>query len=262
MVNDANVAALAEYHARAEQAGELPRAAAYIKADTGVGGGLVVGGRIHTGTHGMAGEVGHIPLAFDGPDCPCGARGCLAMYVGPEPLTAAAGLADVAARDGVDAALAELDRRLRADDPRATAALAVAGRSVGAAVLAISGLVDPGEVILGGYLATWAAWLTPGIDAVLAGRRAVPPTSNRPSYEAYWARTRPCTEPCEPAERRRWRTRRRCRIWRRGMARRSERGGVVGRLVGGWLADAAWRRTDAAAWVATTGHSMHDRPSA
>ncbi|MFF7246864.1 ROK family protein [Embleya sp. NPDC008237] len=175
VVNDANVAALAEYHARADRGGELPCAAAYIKADTGVGGGLVVDGRMHTGTHGMAGEVGHIPLAFDGPDCPCGARGCLAMYVGPEPLTAAAGLADLAARDGVDAALAELDRRLRAGDPRATDALAVAGRSVGAAVLAISGLVDPGEVILGGYLATWVAWLTPGIDAVLAGRRAVAP---------------------------------------------------------------------------------------
>ncbi|MFI6977674.1 ROK family protein [Embleya sp. NPDC050154] len=175
VVNDANVAALAEYHARAEPGGELPYSVAYIKADTGVGGGLVVDGRIHTGTHGMAGEVGHIPLAFDGPDCPCGARGCLAMYVGPEPLTAAAGLADLAARDGIDAALAELDRRLAAGDPRAVDALAVAGRAVGAAVLAISGLVDPGEVILGGYLATWKAWLTPGVDATLAGRRALAP---------------------------------------------------------------------------------------
>ncbi|MEU0937702.1 ROK family transcriptional regulator [Embleya sp. NPDC005971] len=175
VVNDANVAALAEYHARAEPNGELPDAVAYIKADTGVGGGLVVDGRIHTGTHGMAGEVGHIPLAFDGPRCPCGARGCLAMYVGPEPLTAAAGLVDVVARAGVDAALTELDRRLRAGEPRATEALAVAGRSVGAAVLAISGLVDPGEVILGGYLATWAEWLRPGIEATLAGRRALAP---------------------------------------------------------------------------------------
>ncbi|MGW1991812.1 ROK family protein [Embleya sp. NPDC001921] len=175
VVNDANVAALAEYHARAEQGGELPYAVAYIKADTGVGGGLVVDGRIHTGTHGTAGEVGHIPLAFDGPDCPCGARGCLAMYVGPEPLTTAAGLADLAARDGIDAALAELDRRLHAGDARAVDALAVAGRAVGAAVLAISGLVDPGEVILGGYLATWQAWLTPGVDATLAGRRALTP---------------------------------------------------------------------------------------
>ncbi|MYW05739.1 ROK family transcriptional regulator, partial [Streptomyces sp. SID3343] len=105
VVNDANVAALAEYHARAEHGGELPYAVAYIKADTGVGGGLVIDGRIHTGTHGMAGEVGHMPLSLDGPECACGARGCLATYVGPEPLTAAAGLAEVAATDGMDAAL-------------------------------------------------------------------------------------------------------------------------------------------------------------
>ncbi|WP_406289097.1 ROK family protein [Embleya sp. NBC_00896] len=176
VVNDANAAALAEYHARAAAlGGELPYAVAYIKADTGVGGGLVIDGRIHTGTHGMAGEVGHIPLALDGPDCPCGARGCLAMYVGPEPLTAAAGLADPATTTGVDAALAELDHRLRAGDPRAATALADAGRALGAAVLAISGLVDVGEVILGGYLATWHRWLTPGIDAALSGRRLATP---------------------------------------------------------------------------------------
>jgi len=174
VVNDANVAALAEYHARAEH-GELPYAVAYIKADTGVGGGLVIGGRVLTGTRGMAGEVGHIPLAMDGPHCPCGARGCLATYVGPEPLTAAAGLADVAAREGLDAALAELDRRLRADDPRAIAAVAGAGRCVGAAVLAVSGLIDTGEVILGGYLATWQPWLAPGLDAAMAGRHAAAP---------------------------------------------------------------------------------------
>ncbi|WP_235619017.1 ROK family transcriptional regulator [Embleya scabrispora] len=175
LVNDANVAALAEYHARAEQGGELPYAVAYIKADTGVGGGLVVGGRIHTGTHGLAGEVGHIPLAFDGPACPCGARGCLAMYVGPEPLTTAAGLADIATREGIDAALTELDHRLRAGDPAATEALTAAGRAIGAAVLAITGLVDPAEVILGGYLATWHPWLTEGINTTLSGRRAVAP---------------------------------------------------------------------------------------
>jgi predicted NBD/HSP70 family sugar kinase len=165
VVNDANVAALAEYHARTDP----PEAVAYIKADTGVGGGVIVGGRIHTGAHGTAGEPGHIPLSLDGPDCPCGARGCLAMYVGPEALTAAAG---VDAGGGVDAALAELDRRLRADDPQAVAALATAGRALGAAVLAISSLVDAGEVILGGYLATWNRWFTPGVEAAMAGRLA------------------------------------------------------------------------------------------
>jgi predicted NBD/HSP70 family sugar kinase len=172
VVNDADVAALAEYHARAADA-EPPQTMAYIKADTGVGGGLLIGGRVHVGARGMSGEVGHIPLALDGPPCACGARGCLALYIGPEPLTAAAGLADLAAAEGVDAALAELGRRLRADDPRAVAALADAGRVLGAAILSVTGLTDAGEVVLGGYLATWIRWLAPGLDAALAGRRAV-----------------------------------------------------------------------------------------
>lgn len=172
VVNDANVAALAECQVR--YAGrELPQTVAYIKADTGVGGGLLIGGRVHAGARGMAGEPGHVPLALDGPECPCGARGCLAMYVGPEPLTAAAGLAEVAGRDGVDAALAELDRRVRAGDPVAVGALESAGRTLGAAVLAVWGLTDAAEVILGGYLATWGEWLLPGVEGALAGRRAL-----------------------------------------------------------------------------------------
>ncbi|MYW04104.1 ROK family transcriptional regulator, partial [Streptomyces sp. SID3343] len=48
-------------------------------------------------------------------------------------------------------------------------------RALGAGVQAISGLVDVGEVILGGYLATWHPWLAPGIDAVTARRRALSP---------------------------------------------------------------------------------------
>ncbi|MCF2526912.1 ROK family transcriptional regulator [Yinghuangia soli] len=174
VVNDANCAALAEYHAHGA-ARELPDTVAYIKADTGVGGGLLIGGRIHTGSTGLAGEAGHIPIDLDGPPCACGARGCLALAIGPEPLTAAAGLADLAARDGIDAALAELDRRLALGDPHAVAALADAGRSLGAAILAISGLTGAAEIILGGYLAGWCDRLTPGIDTTLAGRRAVAP---------------------------------------------------------------------------------------
>ncbi|WP_436776890.1 ROK family transcriptional regulator [Yinghuangia sp. YIM S09857] len=177
VVNDANVAALAEYHARVQalrtSGVELPYTVAYIKADTGVGGGLLIDGRIHTGSRGTAGEIGHIPLALDGPECLCGARGCLALYIGPEPLTAAAGLADRAVADGLPAALDELDRRLRADDPHAVDALARAGRPLGAAILAIWGLTDAGEVILGGYLATWGRWLLPGIAEALERRHAV-----------------------------------------------------------------------------------------
>ncbi|MFJ9246662.1 ROK family transcriptional regulator [Streptomyces sp. NPDC101776] len=175
VVNDANMAALAEYHALEAAGVEHPDTVAYIKADTGVGGGLLVNGRVHSGSHGMAGEIGHLPIALDGPDCRCGTRGCLATYIGPEPLIHAAGLDHVARSEGGEAALAELDRRLCAADPAAVAALDAAGHALGAAVLGVSGVTDAGEIILGGYLATWASWLRPGLDARLAGRRALAP---------------------------------------------------------------------------------------
>ncbi|WP_033279654.1 ROK family transcriptional regulator [Streptomyces sp. NRRL F-525] len=175
VVNDANMAALAEYHALAADGVEHPDTVAYIKADTGVGGGLLVNGRVHSGSHGMAGEIGHLPISLDGPNCRCGTRGCLAMYIGPEPLIHAAGLDAVAESEGGEAALAKLDRRLRAGDPAAVAALGAAGHALGAAVLGVSGVTDAGEIILGGYLATWASWLAPGLDERLAGRRALAP---------------------------------------------------------------------------------------
>ncbi|MFJ9374818.1 hypothetical protein [Streptomyces sp. NPDC101455] len=77
--------------------------------------------------------------------------------------------------EGAEAALAELDRRPRADDPDAVAALGAAGHALGAAVLGVSGVTDAGEIILGGHLATWAPWLAPGLDERLAGRRALAP---------------------------------------------------------------------------------------
>ncbi|MFJ4877994.1 ROK family protein [Streptomyces sp. NPDC088745] len=173
VVNDANAAALAEYQALAADRPRPPLGLAYLKADTGVGGGLVVGGRIVDGSHGAAIEPGHLPVALDGPPCACGARGCLAVYAGPEPLLAAAGLAAALRTDGKDAALAALDRALHAGDPAALAALAAAGEAVGAAILGMVALLDVEEIVLGGYLADWHRWLAPAIDARLAGRRAL-----------------------------------------------------------------------------------------
>ncbi|MGY0063417.1 ROK family transcriptional regulator [Streptomyces sp. LZ34] len=171
LVNDANMAALAEYHALAVAGTTHPDTVAYVRADVGVGGGLLIGGRIHSGSHGMAGEIGHIPVSLDGPPCKCGSRGCLVTYLGLQALATAAGLG--ACTPGQDAAAVrvELDHRLRSGDPRALAALHDAGHALGAAMLAVASAADAGEAILGGYLADWAPWLTPGIDTRLTGRR-------------------------------------------------------------------------------------------
>lgn len=77
--NDANAAVLAECRFGA---GRGFQHVVYLTMSTGVGAGLVLAGRLYTGKHGAAGEVGHAPVAWDGELCACGARGCLEAYVG------------------------------------------------------------------------------------------------------------------------------------------------------------------------------------
>jgi glucokinase len=77
--NDANAAALAEWR---KGAGEGTRDLVYLTMSTGVGGGIVLGGRLHRGRLGTAGELGHVPVVVGGELCACGLRGCLEAYVG------------------------------------------------------------------------------------------------------------------------------------------------------------------------------------
>lgn len=72
--NDANLAALGE---AAEGAGRGGENVLYLKMAAGLGGGLVLGGRLHRGAYGLAGEVAHTPVVPDGRPCLCGLRGCL-----------------------------------------------------------------------------------------------------------------------------------------------------------------------------------------
>ena len=75
--NDANLAALGEY---IYGAGVGSRTLVYITQSTGIGGGIVVDGRLLDGAYGMAGEIGHMCIDASGPLCKCGHRGCLESY--------------------------------------------------------------------------------------------------------------------------------------------------------------------------------------
>jgi len=77
--NDANAAALAEHRFGA---GRGTDDLVYLTMSTGVGGGVVSGGRLVTGAHGHAAELGHIAIVPNGLRCHCGLRGCLEAYVG------------------------------------------------------------------------------------------------------------------------------------------------------------------------------------
>jgi glucokinase len=85
--NDVNALALGEWMFG------LGRGAAscvVLAIGSGLGAGIIIDGRLVRGKSGFAGELGHIPVDFNGPPCPCGGRGCLALYVGGEYLAAEA----------------------------------------------------------------------------------------------------------------------------------------------------------------------------
>jgi len=80
MENDANAAALAEWRLGA---GRGFANVVYLTMSTGIGGGLILDGRLYRGHHSSAGEIGHIPIAGEGGErCACGMPGCFEAYAG------------------------------------------------------------------------------------------------------------------------------------------------------------------------------------
>lgn len=117
---------------------------------TGVGGGLVLDGRLVDGQSGNAGHIGHVVVEPDGPACSCGGRGCLeAVARGPAVLRWAR---DQGWNGTPDAGGPELVTDARAGDPVATMALERAGRAAGIAIASAAALCDLEVVSIGGGL--------------------------------------------------------------------------------------------------------------
>ncbi|MET9442091.1 ROK family transcriptional regulator [Streptomyces sp. NPDC006610] len=162
--NEANFGALAELWL-----GEgTPRDFLHVSAEIGIGAGVVVDGRLLRGTRGFAGELGHVPVRPDGPECGCGGRGCLEQYAGEEAVLRAAGLEPGEDRVGL------LAGRATDGDEEVRRALRVAGEALGIALTGAVNLLDPESVVLGGALSGLAPWLLPSLRTELARRSAGP----------------------------------------------------------------------------------------
>jgi predicted NBD/HSP70 family sugar kinase len=160
--NEANLAALAElWDGVAVGVSDFM----YVSGQVGVGGGIVLGGELFRGYRGFGGELGHMVVDAAGALCACGSRGCLETRCGLEPLLAAAGGAPLSRRP-----VADLARRARAGDPEALAALDDCGVWLGVALGNVANLLSPEAVVLGGYFAPLAGWLTPAIERELSER--------------------------------------------------------------------------------------------
>ncbi|MBI2861028.1 MAG: ROK family protein [Chloroflexi bacterium] len=102
LVNDASAAALGEHRLGA---GRGTRDMVLLTLGTGIGGGIIIDGRLYTGATGAAAELGHMVIDIDGPDCPCGNRGCLEVLASG---TAVAREAVSRIRSGGKSALADM----------------------------------------------------------------------------------------------------------------------------------------------------------
>ncbi|GIW09363.1 MAG: hypothetical protein KatS3mg061_0420 [Dehalococcoidia bacterium] len=146
--NDANLAALGEHRFGA---GRGVDHLVYLTVSTGIGGGIISGGRLLHGVHGFAGEVGHQVILPDGPPCGCGGRGCLEVLASGTAIVRraqAAGLpADRLAEEGAAAVFAAA----AAGDPRAQEVIAGATRALGLGVVNLLHVFDPALVVLGGW---------------------------------------------------------------------------------------------------------------
>lgn len=188
--NDVNALALGEW---TFGLGRGAGSCVVLAIGSGLGAGIVIDGRLVRGASGYAGEFGHIPIDFEGPPCPCGGRGCLALYVCGEYIAAearrqaagqpssllAAGKPDAltaetvfsAAAAGDDLARGMVDRACRA----LGAGLAVVVNGLNPQVIVVTGGVvksllplqrevmrRTGEYALAGSLAAAAIHFVPG----------------------------------------------------------------------------------------------------
>jgi predicted NBD/HSP70 family sugar kinase len=143
--NDANLGALAE---SVLGAGRDASEMVYLMLSSGIGGGLVIGGRLHRGARGTAGEIGHVMVNEQGPVCRCGNRGCLETYAG-----AGAVLELLRPSHGDDLTVEDLVALAQDGDPACRRVIADAGRIVGQVVAALCNQLNPARVVVGGRLA-------------------------------------------------------------------------------------------------------------
>jgi glucokinase len=161
LANDADMACLGEYH---RGAGRGTRNMIYITWSTGVGGGLIIDGKLHRGGHGTAGEIGHMIIDPNGPLDNCGQRGCLEAFIGG---------ANLARETGHPAA--ELFREAAAGDAHARMVVERAARYMGTALISLTNAIDPEMFVMGGGVTRSWSLVQPEMLATLRSSPFIKP---------------------------------------------------------------------------------------
>ena len=139
--NEADVAAIGEMEFDPSQVADP---LLYVSINQGVGAGVIVGDRLLTGSRGFAGEVGHIVLQLNGPQCSCGRRGCAEALIGLRAMLPSE------QSQTSSSPLGEIESRLASHDADTVRAVKKAGSYLGMLLQNLAAAYDPGCIVLGG----------------------------------------------------------------------------------------------------------------
>ena len=159
--NDANLGALGEARFGAARG---YRDVVYVRASYDTGAGILLGGAIHHGVRGTAGEIGHALVDPLGPICRCGSRGCLNTVVGAQSLI------DSLQFSHGTMSLADLIRFAQEGDPGCRQVVEDAGAVIGTVVANTAVALSPGVVVVGGELARTGELLIEPVQNAVARR--------------------------------------------------------------------------------------------
>jgi glucokinase len=176
--NDANAAGWAE---ATLGAGRGHRDTVFVGVGTGIGGALIMGGKLYRGRWGIAGEAGHFRVVPGGRACTCGNRGCWEQYASGSALVAEA--RELAAKDPELAAPLlgcgdgtpegitglQITAAARKADPAALRCFEIVGGWLGAGLADLAAVLDPGCIVIGGGVAEAGELLLAPARAAFAG---------------------------------------------------------------------------------------------
>lgn len=134
----------------------------YVRLSDGVGGGLVVGGKLVRGSTGQAGELGHVTVRPRGPVCRCGKNGCLETVASVPAVLAAVRAEGLPVHD-----LDDLAAAVARAHPAADRVLRDAGAAVGHVLATVALAVNPAEIVVGGQIARVAPVILEQVRATM-----------------------------------------------------------------------------------------------
>lgn len=153
--NDVKATGWAEY---LYGAGRGCRNMVAISVGSGVGGAVIIGGELYTGKDGMAGEIGHIPIAKNGRQCKCGNRGCVEAYVSPQEMVArfrkmaGKGWRSVLVGRGENVTSADIFAAAAVGDPLSLNIVETTGKYLGILGAIIMNFMNPDRIVVAGSM--------------------------------------------------------------------------------------------------------------